>query len=77
MSSRGLKVMKGCKVKTNFLLLVLILLISAVGCETVHKTTKKGGEYVGKGTAALGGVTEGAAEGYKGKETSEENPFGR
>ena len=62
--------------KINILIL-FIFLVFVTGCETVHKTTKKGGEYVGKGTRAVGGITEGAAEGYKGEETSEENPFER
>ena len=56
------------------LLILAIMVVSLTGCETVHKTTKTGGEYVGKGARSLGGITEGAAEGYKGEE---ENPYGR
>ncbi|MCB9748318.1 MAG: hypothetical protein H6755_07915 [Candidatus Omnitrophica bacterium] len=47
------------------------------GCETAHEATKKGGEYIGKTTAVVGGVTEGATDGYVGKEKSGENPYGR
>ena len=59
--------------------LIVVILLSLVvsGCETVHDTTKKGGTYLGKGAAAAGGVSEGAAEAYKGEETKEENPFNR
>ncbi len=58
-------------------LTVLLSVFILQGCETVHDGTKKAGTYVGKGVSAAGGLTEGAAEGYKGQETSEENPFGR
>ncbi|MCD6135015.1 MAG: hypothetical protein J7J25_05870 [Candidatus Omnitrophica bacterium] len=55
-------------------LLCFLWLFAFLGCETVHQTTQKAGEYVGKGTKALGGITEGAAEGYSDKE---ENPYNR
>ena len=55
-------------------LAILAVMLAFLGCETVHQTTKKGGEYIGKGTKALGGITEGAAEGYSDKE---ENPYNR
>ena len=60
--------------KTLMLFYLLFSLLSFFGCETVHEATKKGGEYIGKGTKALGGITEGAAEGYSDKE---ENPYNR
>ena len=57
---------------------IFILFFFVSGCETVHKSTKQAGTYVGKGIDAVGGVTEGAAEGYKGStENAEENPYGR
>ena len=60
--------------KILFLSGIVGLLFSFWGCETVHQTTTKAGEYVGKGTKALGGITEGAAAGYSDKE---ENPYNR
>ncbi len=60
---------------------VMVYLFSSLfflaGCETVHKTTKAAGTVVGEGTAAAGGLTEGATEGYRGAETKEENPYDR
>ena len=61
--------------KQLYLLGMLIVLLSIVGCETVHDGLYKGGEYVGKGVDAAGGVTEGAVDGYVGEE--ENNPFDR
>jgi len=63
--------------KLKLSLFLIICFVSFLGCETVHKTTKQAGTYVGKGADAVGGITEGGAEGVKGAETSEENPFGR
>ena len=63
------------RIKFGILSVAIICMIW--GCETVHEGTKKAGTYVGKGVSAAGGITEGAAEGYKGSETKEENPFGR
>ncbi|MCD4779648.1 MAG: hypothetical protein K8S27_03750 [Candidatus Omnitrophica bacterium] len=59
------------------LFLAVLFALTSAGCETVYEGSKKGGEYIGKGTRAVGGVTEGAADGYVGKETAEENPYGR
>ena len=62
-------------------LLMVIFAVSFLGCETVHDTTKGAGTYIGKGADAIGGITEGAAEGYSGTGTdstsSEDNPYGR
>ena len=63
--------------RTIFGILAVALIGVVLGCETVHEGTKKAGTYVGKGVSAAGGLTEGAAEGYKGTESKEENPFGR
>ena len=58
-------------------LVSLLFLFSIVSCETVHEVSKEGGTYIGKGAAAVGGITEGGAEGYTGEVTEEENPYGR
>jgi len=47
------------------------------GCETVKKGTTAVGGVVGKGADTIGGVTEGAAEGYKGADVTANNPYGR
>lgn len=52
-------------------------MISFAGCEAVHNTTEKAGTEVGKGARAIGGFSEGVAEGVKGTETKAENPYGR
>lgn len=51
--------------------------LSCYGCETVKQGTTAAGNAVGKGADAIGGVTEGAAEGYKGKDVTANNPYGR
>jgi len=63
--------------KTTIPLISIIFIFTIIGCETVHKTTKEAGTYVGKGAHAAGGLTEGAADGVQGKVTDEENPYGR
>ncbi len=58
--------------------LFAVLLLVIAGCETVHQTTKQAGAIIGKGAKAAGGVTEGAAEGYRnGSQNNQENPYGR
>lgn len=62
------------------LFIVMIIFIGAVGmtgCETAKKGTTAAGNVVGKGADVVGGVTEGAAEGYKGKDVTANNPYGR
>ncbi|MCK9614646.1 MAG: hypothetical protein M0R48_03975 [Candidatus Omnitrophica bacterium] len=46
-----------------------------MACEPVHKAAQEVGKPVGAATKAVGGVTEGAAEGYSDKQT--ENPYNR
>ncbi len=59
-----------------FLLIMLSALLS--GCATVHQTAKDAGYPVGQGMRAVGGITEGAAEGYQYDSTSNtNNPYGR
>jgi len=65
-------------VKTIQALCLGVLLFSLFGCETVHDAAKKGGSYMGKAANSVGGVTEGAADAYRGgSETPQENPYGR
>jgi len=64
----------------RYLLMCAFLAVGllSAGCETVHDGLEKGGNVVGKGVDAAGGLTEGAAEGYVGTTpTEEENPYGR
>jgi hypothetical protein len=59
---------------------IFVLIMSFVfllGCETVHQGAKEVGKPIGKAASAVGGVSEGATEGYVGQTTSEENPYGR
>lgn len=49
----------------------------AAGCETVKKGATATGKVVGEGADVVGGVTEGAAEGYKGEDSTANNPYGR
>ncbi|MFH1359832.1 MAG: hypothetical protein ABIJ41_02210 [Candidatus Omnitrophota bacterium] len=59
------------------ILLGIILLLTLLGCETVHEGAKAGGNVVGKTVDTFGGVTEGAAEAMQGETTAEDNPYGR
>ena len=59
------------------IIFLFFILLSLGGCETVYEGSKKGGEVIGKTTRTVGGVTEGAVDGYIGQETPEENPYGR
>ena len=63
--------------KSLSIILTLVATVSLLGCETVKKGTTTAGEAVGKGADVVGGVTEGAADGYKGKDVTSNNPYGR
>jgi len=54
---------------------IILALFFLLGCETVHKGAQAVGEPIGQGAKAVGGITEGAAEGYSDKQT--ENPYNR
>ena len=55
-----------------------LFLFLLFGCETVHDAAQKGGSYVGKAADSVGGVTEGAADAYRGgPATPQENPYER
>ena len=60
---------------------ILLLSITAIslftGCEPARTATTETGRVIGETTRVIGGVTDGGAEAVKGKETNEENPFGR
>ena len=62
--------------KRIYLLIFLFSIFSILGCETVKKGTYEGGKYIGKGTDAVGGVSEGAVDGYIGTD-KQSNPFNR
>jgi hypothetical protein len=63
----------------RFLIIIMIWAgaFGITGCETVKEGTTAAGTVVGQGADAVGGVTEGAAEGYKGKDVTANNPYGR
>lgn len=63
--------------KTFFIVAALMASFSLMGCETMKEGTTAAGTAVGKGADVVGGVTEGAAEGYKGKDVIANNPYGR
>jgi len=52
--------------------IIIFIIFLLIGCETVHKGAQEVGKPIGQETKAVGGVTEGAAEGYSNKQT--ENP---
>ena len=58
-------------------MVILVGVVSMAGCETVKEGTTAAGNVVGKGADTIGGVSEGAAEGYKGKDVTANNPYGR
>ena len=61
-----------------FFVMILFMGIACVsGCATVKKGTTAAGSVVGQWADAIGGVTEGAAEGYKGEDATANNPYGR
>ena len=57
------------------MLLLLLLNILLVGCETIHEGAQEVGKPIGAAAKTVGGVTEGAAEAYGDKET--DNPYNR
>ena len=62
----------------SFIIMVMFIgAIGMAGCETVKEGTTAAGTVVGKGADVIGGVSEGAAEGYKGKDVTADNPYGR
>jgi hypothetical protein len=64
-------------VKTKFFIGLILLTISLSACETMKKGTTAAGSVVGKGADVVGGVTEGAADGYVGKDVTADNPYNR
>ena len=63
--------------KSLLIILTLVASTSFLGCETVKQGTTAGGKVVGQGADVIGGVTEGAADGYRGKDVTANNPYGR
>ena len=61
-------------------LIAIIMVISVlcfIGCETTQKAGEEVGKPIGKSFKSLGGVSDGALEGYMGQESDEDNPYGR
>lgn len=63
--------------KIRFIFGVFLLITNLSACETMKEGTQAAGNVVGKGADVVGGVTEGAAEGYKGKDVTANNPYNR
>ena len=63
--------------KNSYVIFLLVLSVTLIGCETVHKAGRTTGAAVGEVTNAIGSVTEGGAEAVQGKTTEEENPYNR
>ena len=63
--------------KSFFILCILATTFGLTGCETMKQGTTAAGTVVGKTADVVGGVTEGAADGYKGKDVTSNNPYGR
>lgn len=63
--------------KKGIVLVMAFMAVFCAGCETVKQGTTTAGTVVGKGADALGGVTEGAVEGYSGAGEDKENPYNR
>jgi hypothetical protein len=59
----------------KILMLIVIMSFFLMACEPVHKAAQEVGRPVGAATKAVGGVTEGAADGYSNKQA--ENPYNR
>lgn len=59
----------------KIIILSIIMPLFLMACEPVHKAAQEVGKPVGAAGKAVGGITEGAAEGYSDKQT--ENPYNR
>ena len=59
----------------KFAILITIMSFFLMACEPVHKAAQEVGKPVGAATKTVGGITEGATEGYSNKQT--ENPYNR
>lgn len=59
----------------KFTILIVTMSFFLMACEPVHKAAQEVGKPVGAAGKAVGGITEGAAEGYSDKQT--ENPYNR
>ncbi|MFA5008299.1 MAG: hypothetical protein WC546_03655 [Candidatus Omnitrophota bacterium] len=59
----------------KFAILIAIMPLFLMACEPVHKAAQEVGKPIGGAGKIIGGVTEGAAEGYSDKQT--ENPYNR
>ena len=56
-------------------ILMILLLVFCLGCEATRQGAQEVGKPVGGAMKAVGGVTEGAVEGYTDSET--DNPYNR
>jgi len=56
-------------------IVLFILLFFNLGCDTVYQSTKSATKPVGKATSVLGGVSDGALDGYS--QQQKDNPYNR
>ena len=63
--------------RTKLTVIILIFIFGLLGCETVNKGAETAGEVVGKTTKVLDKVSEGAVDGYLGKDAPSDNPYNR
>ena len=56
-------------------ILGIVIALFLCGCETVHRGAQEVGKPVGAATDTLGGITEGAVQGYQDKDV--DNPYNR
>jgi len=63
--------------KNITLLMMFISFMILGGCQAAKKAGEEVGKPVGKAFDAVGGISEGALEGYLGDPREEYNPYGR
>ena len=61
----------------KYFIVVSFLFSFFLGCKTVHKGAKEVGKPIGKTMKTVGGVSEGALEGYSDQDQEGENPYNR
>ena len=62
--------------KSSINLILVLALMTLVGCETMEKGAHKTGEYTGKAARVPDKVSEGALDSYIGTDTTN-NPYNR
>jgi len=63
--------------KNYYMLFLILLVFTLIGCETVNEAGRTTGRVIGEGANTVGTITEGGAEAVQGSTTRAENPYGR